>query len=120
MRWQAGCGPCERCRVGSRMMEIAELVTRGGGFLSSGDIASAQLFYERAADAGNGSAVLQLGASCDPGFLTGRIFVASPETQDGPHLVSPCPRTRRRRRHAAAERSRPVACGRAELASPLN
>ena len=50
--------------------EIAALVVRGDGFLSAGDIASARLFYERAADAGNGSAALRLGASYDPGFLS--------------------------------------------------
>ena len=50
--------------------EVAALVTRGDGFLSVGDIASARLFYERAADTGNGSAVLRLGATFDPGFLS--------------------------------------------------
>ena len=50
--------------------ETAALVTRGDGFLSVGDIASARLFYERAADAGNGSAALRLGATFDPGFLS--------------------------------------------------
>jgi hypothetical protein len=49
--------------------ESAALVTRGDGFLSSGDIVSARLFYERAADAGDGSAALRLGATFDPGFL---------------------------------------------------
>jgi len=44
-------------------------VTRGDRFLSEGDIASARLFYERAADAGDGSAALRLGATFDPGFL---------------------------------------------------
>jgi hypothetical protein len=37
---------------------------------SAGDIASARLFYQHAADAGNGSAALRLGASYDPGFLS--------------------------------------------------
>jgi hypothetical protein len=49
--------------------EIAALVTRGDRFLSAGDIASARLFYERAAGAGDGSAALRLGATFDPGFL---------------------------------------------------
>jgi TPR repeat protein len=44
-------------------------VTRGDRFLTAGDIASARLFYERAADAGDGSAALRLGATFDPGFL---------------------------------------------------
>jgi hypothetical protein len=50
--------------------EIGALVTRGDGLLSAGDIASARLFYERAADAGNASAALRLGATFDPGFLS--------------------------------------------------
>ena len=50
--------------------DIVALVTRGDGFLTAGDIASARLFYERAADAGSGSAALRLGATFDPGFLS--------------------------------------------------
>ena len=49
--------------------ETAVLVSRGDDFLKAGDIASARLYYERAADAGNGSAALRLGATFDPGFL---------------------------------------------------
>jgi hypothetical protein len=57
---------------GSRLppAEIAALVTRGDSFLNAGDIASAQLFYERAADAGDGSAALRLAATFDPAFLS--------------------------------------------------
>jgi hypothetical protein len=50
--------------------EIAALVTRGNAFLSAGDIVSARLFYERAADGGDGDAALRLGATFDPGFLS--------------------------------------------------
>jgi hypothetical protein len=46
--------------------EITALLGRGDAFLSSGDITSARLFYERAADAGSGLAALQLGATFDP------------------------------------------------------
>jgi hypothetical protein len=49
--------------------ETAVLVSRGDDFLKAGDVASARLYYERAADAGNGSAALRLGATFDPGFL---------------------------------------------------
>jgi hypothetical protein len=49
--------------------EIAALVRRGDAFLTSGDITSARLFYERAADAGSGPAALQLGATFDPVIL---------------------------------------------------
>ncbi len=54
--------------------EVTALLTRGDGLLSTGDIASARLFYERAADAGVGAAALRLGATFDAGFL-GRIGV---------------------------------------------
>lgn len=49
--------------------EIDALLARGDAFLSTGDIASARLFYERAADAGSGGAALRLGATFDPNFL---------------------------------------------------
>jgi hypothetical protein len=49
--------------------EIEALVARGDNFLNAGDIISARLFYERAADAGNASAALRLGATFDEGFL---------------------------------------------------
>ena len=45
---------------------------RGDAFLTSGDITSARLFYERAAEAGSGPAALQLGATFDPVML-GRV-----------------------------------------------
>ena len=53
----------------SSAAEIAALVRRGDAFLTSGDITSARLFYERAADAGSGPAALQLGATFDPVIL---------------------------------------------------
>ncbi|TMJ58879.1 MAG: hypothetical protein E6G81_10175 [Alphaproteobacteria bacterium] len=34
-----------------------------------GDVASARLFYERAAEAGDGQAALRLGETYDPNFL---------------------------------------------------
>ena len=54
--------------------EIAALVARGDAFLSAADIASARLFYERAANAGDSAAALRLGATFDPDFL-GRVGV---------------------------------------------
>jgi hypothetical protein len=50
--------------------DIAKLLVRGDAFLSTGDVASARLFYERAADAGDGLAALQLGATFDPVMLS--------------------------------------------------
>ena len=52
--------------------ELTELLHHGDTLLRIGDISSARLFYERAADAGDGRAALRLGASFDPEFL-GRL-----------------------------------------------
>ena len=49
--------------------EIAALLKRGDALLARGDISSARLFYERAADAGEGRAALRLGNTFDPAFL---------------------------------------------------
>jgi hypothetical protein len=49
--------------------EIAALMARGDRFLSAGDLASARLFYQRAAEAGDRSAALRLAATFDLGFL---------------------------------------------------
>jgi hypothetical protein len=51
--------------------QIAALSAHGDDLLGAGDIASARLFYERAADAGDGRAALRLGATFDPNFLAG-------------------------------------------------
>jgi TPR repeat protein len=52
--------------------ERAELLDHGDSLLRNGDVASARLFYERAAGAGDGRAALRLGATFDPEFL-GRL-----------------------------------------------
>jgi TPR repeat protein len=49
--------------------EIAELLARGDTLLRRGDVASARLFYERAANAGDGRAVLRASATFDPAFV---------------------------------------------------
>jgi hypothetical protein len=49
--------------------ETALLLARGDSLFGVGDVASARLFYERAADAGNGGAALRLGETFDPNFL---------------------------------------------------
>jgi len=46
--------------------EITALLARGDVLRSTGDITSARLFYERAADAGSGLAALRLGATFEP------------------------------------------------------
>jgi hypothetical protein len=49
--------------------EIAALLARGDTLFAQGDVSSARLFYERAADAGDGRAALRLGNTFDPAFL---------------------------------------------------
>ena len=51
--------------------EIGALLARGDAVLRTGDIASARLFYERAAEAGDGQAALRASATFDPAFLAG-------------------------------------------------
>ena len=50
--------------------QITELLVRGDSFLHAGDLASARLFYERAADAGDWQAAIRMGATFDPAFLS--------------------------------------------------
>ena len=45
------------------------LLARGDSLLGVGDVASARLFYERAANGGDGQAALRLGETYDPAFL---------------------------------------------------
>jgi hypothetical protein len=49
--------------------EVAALLARGDFLIAKGDVTSARLFYERAAEAGQGQAALRLGESYDPAFL---------------------------------------------------
>jgi hypothetical protein len=48
--------------------DASALLARGDALLGTGDITSARLFYERAADAGSGLAALRLGATFEPLF----------------------------------------------------
>lgn len=50
--------------------ETEALVARGDEFLTTGDIISARLYYERAAIAGDGHAAMLMGETFDPDFLT--------------------------------------------------
>ena len=49
--------------------EIAALLAQGDALLRKGDLAAARLFYEHAADAGDGLAAIRLGETFDPVFL---------------------------------------------------
>jgi len=57
--------------------QITELLARGDTLLSGGDVASARLFYERAAEAGDRQAAMRVGATFDPAFL-GRLGLHTP------------------------------------------
>jgi hypothetical protein len=48
---------------------VAELLARGDSFVLIGDLASARVFYTRAADAGDARAAVRMGATFDPVFL---------------------------------------------------
>jgi len=49
--------------------EIAGLIARGDAFLAARDIASARLFFERAADSGDGRAAMRMAVTYDAAFL---------------------------------------------------
>jgi hypothetical protein len=49
--------------------EIAALLVRGDAFLAAGDIASARLLFERAADSGDGRAAMRMAVTYDATFL---------------------------------------------------
>ena len=49
--------------------DVAALVARGDALFGNGDIVSARLFYNRAAEEGDVQAVLRLGMTYDPAFL---------------------------------------------------
>jgi TPR repeat protein len=51
--------------------EIAGLLARGDWLFATGDLTSARLLYERAADAGEARAAMRLGESFDPAYLDG-------------------------------------------------
>src|SRR5262249_3814239 len=53
----------------ARVIEPAVLLPRGDSLLNTGDVGAARLFYQRAADAGNGEAALRLGETYDPNFI---------------------------------------------------
>ena len=53
----------------SSSLETASLLENGDRLFGMGDVISARLFYERAAEAGDGQAALRLGETYDPTFL---------------------------------------------------
>ena len=54
----------------STTVETAALLSRGDALFETGDIASARLFYEHAANAGDAQAAIRLGETFDPAFLS--------------------------------------------------
>jgi hypothetical protein len=53
------------------------LLERGDSLFAIGDFTAARLFYERAANTGDGQAALRLGATFDPAFLTRSRFIGA-------------------------------------------
>lgn len=53
----------------SSAVEVSALLMRGDSLFGAGDVASARQFYERATNAGDAQAALELGATYDPSFL---------------------------------------------------
>src|SRR5204862_12691 len=49
--------------------DITALVARGDVFLAAGDVASARLFFQRAADAGDSRAAMRMAVTFDAAFL---------------------------------------------------
>jgi len=49
--------------------DVAALIARGDAFLAARDIASARLFFERAADSGDGRAAMRMAVTYDAAFL---------------------------------------------------
>jgi hypothetical protein len=54
--------------------EIAALIERGGRYFEAGDLAAARLVFGRAANAGDASAALAMGATYDPTVLANRFI----------------------------------------------
>jgi hypothetical protein len=62
-------------------INVAALMERGDMFFTAGDVASARLFYQRAANTDDGTAALRLGESFDPAFLQRAHLVRVPGDQ---------------------------------------
>ena len=49
--------------------ELEVLITRGDAYVEALDLTSARLYFERAAEAGDGRAAVRMGKTFDPAFL---------------------------------------------------
>lgn len=61
--------PARRPAVKMDPEEVAVLLKQGEQFISTGDVVTARVLFERAAEAGNASGALALGATYDPAVL---------------------------------------------------
>jgi len=86
--------------------EIAALLARGDWLFATGDVGSARLLYERAAEAGEAGAAVRLGETFDPIFLDKAHLREVRGFRYGHVLVSSCARPRRHRDHQPAEKPR--------------
>jgi len=48
---------------------VGKLMERGAAMMALGDVSAARLLYQRAAEAGNGQAAIELGRTYDPQYL---------------------------------------------------
>ena len=70
--------------------QIADLLKRGGELIAAGDISLARLVLKQAAEAGNASAALELGATYDP-FVVKELIDPAPLERDA-KLIGGAPR----------------------------
>ena len=78
--------------------EISSLLTRGDSLFGVGDVTSARLYYERAADAGDAQAAAEIGGDLRS-FVprAGSLERGARRSRRGDTLVSPGPRSRQSR-----------------------
>jgi len=86
--------------------EITTLLARGDWLFATGDVVSARLLYERAAEAGGAQGAVRLGKTFDPIFLERAHVREARGCGDGRVLVSSRPRPWRDGDHQSAEKSR--------------
>jgi len=100
--------------------EASALLARGDALLGTGDITSARLFYERAADAGKRSGRVTAG-----GDLRATVFGpcrprSSCRSGAGSFLVSSCSRPRRGRSRGSDHPPRPCICRTFKIGDPAD
>ena len=65
--------------VAAWSVDAGRMLTRGRQFLTNGDVDTARVFFERAAEAGNADAAREMGATFDPAVILSRRLLVAPE-----------------------------------------